>query len=160
MDERKILLYKPHLFLKGNDLLILPSKDFQKWHGDIKEYIDGIYQINSINMDKGKSINIDELNLAVGVLGNITDEVENLFDPKSVSDSSYQYVSTLDEKYRKRRENWYSSDMMKCDMRIPVKPVINPWVKDHNMLEMVDYAARELTMARRKKQTKLTEYLD
>ena len=157
MDERKILLYKPHLFLKGNDLLILPSKDFQKWHGDIKEYIDGIYQINSINMDKGKSINIEELNLAVGVLGNITDEVENLFDPKRVSNSSYQYVSTLDEKYTKRRGNWYTSDMMKCDMRIPIKPSINPGIQHQNMMEIIDHAAREFIMARRKKSKKLTD---
>jgi hypothetical protein len=160
MDEWKILLYKPDLFLKGNDLLIFSSKDFHKWHGDLKEYIDGIYQINSINMEKDKSINIPELNLAVGVLGNITDEVENLFDPKRVSDSSYQYVSTLDEKYTKRRGNWYTSDMMKCDMRIPVKPAINPWIQEQNMLEIVDNAARELTISRRKKQKKLTDYLD
>ncbi len=53
MDERKILLYNPELFLKGNDILIFPSKDFHKWHGDIKEYIDFLYQINSINLEKG-----------------------------------------------------------------------------------------------------------
>ena len=150
MDKRKILLYKPNLFLKGNDLLIFPSKDFQKWHGDIKEYIDGIYQINSINMEKGKSINISELNLAVGVLDNITDEIENLFNPERVSDSSYQYVSTLYEKYKKRRRNLYSSDMMKCDMRIPVKPDITPRIQHHNMMEIIDDAAKELTMDRRK----------
>jgi hypothetical protein len=160
MDERKILLYKPHLFLKGNDLLIFPSKDFHKWHGDIKEYICGLYQINSINMEKWKSITISELNLAVGVLGNITDEIENLFDPKRVSDSSYQYISTIDEEYTKRRRQWYTSDMRRCDMRIPVKPEITPWQKHHNMMEIIDHAARELTMARRKKQKKLTEILD
>ena len=43
-------------------------KDFNKWHSDVKEYIDGLYQINSRNMQKGKSINISELNLAFGML--------------------------------------------------------------------------------------------
>jgi hypothetical protein len=157
MDERKILLYKPHLFLKGNDLLIFPSKDFHKWHGDIKEYIDGLYQINSINLEKGKSININELNLASGLLTNITDELEHLFNAKRVSDSSYQYVSTLDEEYTKRRRQWYTSDMMKCDMRIPVKPSINPWIQHQNMMEIIDHATGEFIMARKKKSKKLTD---
>ena len=52
MDRRKILLYSPHLFLSGDDLLVFPTKEFNKWHGDIKEYIDGLYQINSNNMEK------------------------------------------------------------------------------------------------------------
>jgi hypothetical protein len=157
MDQRKILLYKPQLFLKADGLLVFNSKDFHKWHSDIKEYIDGLYQINSMNMEKGKSINISELNLAVGVLNNITDELEHLFDQNRVSDSPYQYISTMDDKYTKRRGNWYTSDMMKCDMRIPVKPAINPGIQEQNMMEIVDHAARELTMSRRKK---LTEYLD
>ena len=75
MDRRKILLYKPHLFLSGDDLLVFPTKDFNKWHGDIKEYIDGLYQINSNNMDKTKSINITEFNLALGVLNNIRESL-------------------------------------------------------------------------------------
>jgi len=45
------------------------------------------------------------------VLDNITDEIENLFDPKRVSDFSYQYVSTLNDEYTKRRGNWYISDI-------------------------------------------------
>jgi hypothetical protein len=77
------------------------------------------------------------------VLDNITDEIENLFDPKRVSDFSYHYVSTLNDEYTKRRGNWYTSDMMKCDMRIPIKPEITQWQKHHNMMEILDYAARE-----------------
>ena len=38
------------------------------------------------------------------------------------------------------------------------KSAINPWVKEQNMMEIVDHAVRELTMVRRKKQKKLTEY--
>ena len=143
--------------MKGNDILIFPSKDFHKWHGDIKEYIDGLYQINSINLEKGKSININELNLASGLLTNITDELEHLFNAKRVSDSSYQYVSTLDEEYTKRRRQWYTSDMMKCDMRIPVKPSINPWIQHQNMMEIIDHATGEFIMARKKKSKKLTD---
>ena len=84
MDRRKILLYEPYLFLSGDDLLVFPTKDFHKWHGDIKEYIDGLYQINSNNMDKTKSINITEFNLTLGVLNNITEVLEQLFDPKKI----------------------------------------------------------------------------
>ncbi|MGP8190348.1 MAG: hypothetical protein ACLQG5_10585 [Methanobacterium sp.] len=157
MDERKILLYKPHLFLKGNDLLVFPSKDFHKWHGDIKEYIDGLYQINSINLENGKSININDLNLVSGLLTNITEELEHLFDSKRLSDFSFHYVSTLDEEYTKRRENWYTSDMMKCDMRIPVKPSITPWIQHQNMMEIIDQSAKEFTMVRRKKSKELTD---
>jgi hypothetical protein len=158
MDDNRIILYTPQLFIKTNDLLVFPSKDFHKWHGDLKEYIDGLYQINSINMEKCKSINMDEFNLASGLLINITEELHHLFDPERTPDFSYQYVSTLDEEYTKRRGNWYTSDMMKCDMRIHLKPAINPWVKEQNMMEIVDHAVRELTMVRRKKQKKLTEY--
>jgi hypothetical protein len=46
MDQKKILLYKPQLFLKDRDLLVFPSSDFQKWHNGIKEHTDGLYQID------------------------------------------------------------------------------------------------------------------
>jgi len=160
MDDHRIILYKPQLFIKAHDLLVFPSKDFHKWHGDFKVYIDGLYQINSINTEKVKSINITELNLATGLLSNITEELQNLFDPERTPDFHYQYVSTLDDEYTKRRVHCYTSDMMKCDMRIPVKPGITPWQKHHNMMEIIDHAARELTMARRKKQKKLTDLID
>ena len=101
MERRKIFLYKPQLFLKSKDLLVFPSTDFHKWCSDIKEYIDGLYQIDFREMEKGNSINITELNLAVGVLNNVTEELEHLFDSEKVSDSPYHYVSTLDNKYKR-----------------------------------------------------------
>lgn len=141
MDQRKILLYKPQLFLKANDLLVFPSMDFQRWHSSIKEYIDGLYQINSMNMEKTKTINKPELNLAVGVLNNITEELEHLFDSKKAYDTSHNYVSTLNEKY-KRRGNCYSGDMRRCDIQIPVKPEITYGLKYQNMREIVEEAWR------------------
>jgi hypothetical protein len=143
MDRRKILLYEPQLFLRGDDILVFPTKDFHKWQGDIKEYIDGLYQINSMDMEKNKSINITEFNLAVGVLNNITEELEHLFDPDKKSDFSYHYVSTLDEDYKKLMGNSYTSDMRRCDIKIHVKPEITPWLKYHNMMEIVDQVAQD-----------------
>ncbi len=139
MDRRKILLYNPQLFLKGVELLIFPSKDFHKWHGDIKEYIDSLYQINSVNMKKSKSINITELNLSVAVLHNITEELENIFNSKIVSDLSYEYISTLNKKYKKRISG-YSSDMRRCDMQVPVKPEITEKLKYKHQMEIVEEA--------------------
>jgi hypothetical protein len=144
MDRRKILLYQPHLFLSGDDLLVFPTKDFQKWQGDIKEYIDGLYQINSNNMDKIKSINMTEFNLALGVLNNISEELEQMFDPEMISDFSYHYVSTLDEKYKKQKGNYYTNDMRRCDIKIPVKPKITLWLKYQNMMEIVNDVSRDL----------------
>jgi hypothetical protein len=143
MDRREILLYSPHLFLSGNDLLVFPTKDFHKWHGDIKEYIDGLYQINSKNMEKTKSINITEFNLALGVLNNIREELEQMFNPDKISDFSYHYVSTLDEKYKKQKGNFYTNDMRRCDIKIHVKPKITPWLKYNNMMEIVDQVAQD-----------------
>jgi hypothetical protein len=155
MDERKILLYKPELFLKGNDLLVFPSKEFYKWHGDIKECIDGLYQINALNMQKGKFVNKSEVELAAGVLNIITDELEHVFDRESVSDFSYHYISALDEKYKKRRLNGYTSDMRRCDIQIPVKPEITHLLKERNMMDIVNEVNKDFIMARRKGQKKI-----
>lgn len=155
MDRRKILLYQPQLFLSGDDLLVFPTTDFHKWQGDIKEYIDGLYQINSINMDKTKSTNIIEFDLAVAVIDNITEDLEHLFDPNKISDLSYQYISTLDEKYKKQRGGCYTSDMRRCDIKIHVKPEITPWLKYQNMMEIVDQISQDfasLQKSRKKKQ--------
>ena len=154
MDRREILLYEPQLFLSGNDLLFFPTKDFHKWQGDIKEYIDGLYQINSQNMVKTKSININEFNLAVGVLNNITEELEHLFDPNMISDFSYHYVSTLDEKYKKLTGNSYTSDMRRCDIKILVKPEITPRLKYQNMMEIVDQVAQDFASVQKSKKKK------
>lgn len=157
MDERRILLYQPYLFRKADELLVFPSKDFHKWHSDVLEFIDGLYQINCLRMDKGKFMNIMELNLASGVISNINDELEHLFDSKRVYDFSYQYVSTLDEKYRERRVVGYTKDFMKANSRITVKPEITPWLKEKNLMEIVNQVAREFTMSQRKKQKKLID---
>ena len=143
IDRRKILLYEPQLFLSGDDILVFPTKDFHNWQGDIKEYIDGLYQINSRNMMKTKSINITEFNLAVGVLNNITEELEHLFDPDKIPDFSYHYVSIWDEKYKKLTGNSYTSDMRRCDIKILVKPEITPRMKYQNMTEIVNQVARD-----------------
>jgi len=170
MDQRKILLYKPQLFLKSNDLLIFPSSDFHKWHANIKEYIDGLYQINASDLNNDKSINIIEFNLAFGVLNNIAEEFKNIFDSEKVSDFSHHYISTLDEKHRKLRDNSYTNDMRRCDIRIPVKPEITPDLKYEHMMEIVDYAYREFLLAlkegrtcrlsRMKKQKNLNDLLN
>ena len=143
MDRREILLYRPQLFLSGDDLLVFPTKDFHKWQGDIKEYIDGLYQINSKNMEKTKSINITEFNLALGVLNNIREELEQMFNPDKISDFSYHYVSTLDEKYKKQKGDYYTNDMRRCDIKIPVKPKITPWLKYKHMMEIVNQVAQD-----------------
>jgi hypothetical protein len=160
MDRTKILLYTPQLFLSGDDILVFPTKDFHKWQGDIKEYIDGLYQINAMNMEKTKSINITEFNLAVAVLNKITEELEHLFDSNKISDLSYHYVSTLDEKYKKWKGTSYTSDMRRCDIKILVKPEITPRLKYQNMMEIVDQVAGEFAMARRNKKKNLKELLD
>jgi len=151
MDRRRILLYKPQLFLSGDDLLVFPTKEFYKWQGDMKEYIDGLYQINSRNMEKTKSINMTEFNLAVAVLNNITEELEHLFDPNKISDFSGYYISTLDEKYKKQKGNSYTSDMRRCDIKIHVKPEITPWLKYQNMMEIVNQVAQDFASIQKSK---------
>jgi hypothetical protein len=156
IDRRKILTYKPQLFLESDDLLVFPGKDFNKWHSDIKEYIDGLYQINSRNLQRGESINLRELNLAYGVLCNINNELENLFNPKRSQDYTYHYVSTLDEEYSKKQ--WYYGDRWRrIDRRvIPITPML----KYVNLMEILDQATMEFIKAskrRMKKQKKLSE---
>lgn len=162
MDRKWILTYKPHLFHKTDDLLVFPSEDFQQWHSNLKEYIDGLYRINSRQLGD-KSANIRELDLAMGVISNINDELEHLFDPKRTSTTpSYQYVSIVDPEYKKSRTNWYTHDQMKIDTKILVKPRITPWLKHQNMMEIVDMAAREFReeqKKRRKAQKTLTDLL-
>lgn len=105
-------------------------------------------------MEKTKSINMTDFNLAVGVLNNITEEFEQLFDPNKISDFSYQYVSTLDEKYKKQRGNCYTSDMRRCDIKIHVKPEITSWLKYQNMIEIVDQVAQDFASVQKSKKKK------
>lgn len=152
VDRKRILLYKPQLFLSGDDFLVFPSQDFHSWQGDIKEYIDGLYQINSASILENRCINIRDLNLAIGVLENITEELELFFSKDDRHDLPYQYVSTLDKKHKRGRMS-YSSDMRRCDIRIPVKPEVTPWLKYKNMMEIVEEAWKRFELEKRKKQT-------
>ena len=49
--------------------------------------------------------------------------------------------------------NSYTSDMRRCDIKIHVKPEITPWLKYHNMMEIVDQVAQDFasTQKSRKK---------
>lgn len=145
VDERKILLYKPQLFLRDKYLLVFSSSDFLKWQSDIKEYIGGLYQIDSLEM-KGNSIGIVELNLAMGVVHNIKLELEHIFDSNKISNPYYTYLSTLDKKYKRRRSS-YTSDMRRCDMIIPV---ITGEMKYKHLMEIVFEANRDFSRAQQK----------
>ena len=103
LDRRRILLYKPQLFLGGDDVLVFPAREFHKWHGDVKEYLDGLYQIQKMSgqVEKPVSLDMSEFNLALAVLNSITEELEQLFDSDNPASLSYHYVSNLDERYKK-----------------------------------------------------------
>jgi hypothetical protein len=78
-----------------------------------------------------------------------------MFDPEKIYDFSYLYISTLDEKYKKQKGNYYTNDMRRCDIKIPVKPKIAPWMKYNNMMEIVnqvsqDFASLEKSGERKK----------
>ena len=148
MDEKEILLYNPQIFLKSKDLLFFPSTDFHKWYGSIKEYIDSLYQIDSLEMEKGKSINITELNLAMGVLNNISEEFEHVFDSEKVPD--FHYISTLDEEHKKQK-SFYTSDMNRCDTKIPI---ITPEMKHKHLLEIIEESTHKNPRAPREVRTR------
>lgn len=145
-DRAEILLYKPQLFLGNNDVLIFPTREFHKWHGDIKEYLDGLYQIQlrSGQFKKPLSLDMNDFNLATAVLNNITNELVDLFDEDNLSNLSYHYVSTMDAKYKKMVGNSYTTDMKRCDTKILLKPKITPWMKEKHMMEIVDQVSRDV----------------
>jgi len=153
LDRKQILLYKPQLFLGNNDVLIFPTREFHKWHGDIKEYLDGLYQIQlrSGQFKKPLSLDINDFNLATAVLNNITNELVDLFDEDNPLNLSYQYVSTMDEKYKKMVGNSYTTDMKRCDTKILLKPKITPWMKEKHMMEIVDQVSMEIAAKGRSK---------
>jgi len=103
LDRRRILLYKPQLFLGDDDVLVFPTREFHKWHGNVKEYLDGLYQIHKMSgqVERPVSLDMNEFNLAVAVLNSITEELEQLFDSDNPANLSYHYVSNLDERYKK-----------------------------------------------------------
>ena len=55
-----------------------------------------------------------------------------------------RYISTLQEKHKKR-DNIYSSDMKRCDLRVPV---ITPASKYQNLLEIIKYAEMKFEQER------------
>lgn len=146
LDRKQILLYKPQLFLGNNDVLIFPTREFHKWHGDIKEYLDGLYQIQlrSGQFKKPLSLDINDFNLATAVLNNITNELVDLFDEDNPLNLSYHYVSTMDDKYKKMVGNSYTTDMKRCDTKILLKPKITPWMKEKHMMEIVDKVSQDV----------------
>lgn len=153
LDRKQILLYKPQLFLGNKDVLIFPTREFRKWHGDIKEYLDGLYQIQlrSGQFKKPLSLDINDFNLANAVLNNITNEVNDLFDEDNSLNLSYHYVSTMDDKYKKMVGNNYTTDMKRCDTKILLKPQITPWMKEKHMMEIVDSVSMEIRAKERNK---------
>lgn len=153
LDEKKILMYKSQLFLKDRDLLFFPSSDFHKWHNDIKEYIDALYQIDSLEITNRNSINLNELNLAIGIVNDIKLELEQIFDPNKISNSSYHYMSTLDKKYKRSRSS-YTSDMRRCDIIIPV---ITRQVKYNHLREILFEAENKFQKARKRVEDRQNE---
>ncbi len=146
MDQRKILLYKPQLFLKDKELLVFSNSEFLKWHNNIREYLDALYQIDSLEMEKGNSINMKELDLAIAVINNVRLDFEHLFDPNNISISPYQYVSILDKKYKRRRSS-YTSDMRRCDVQIPV---ITHGTRYKHLMEIINEANNDFSNAKQK----------
>jgi len=133
VDRRNILLYKPQLFHRTDDLLIFPSRDLQKWHSEILEYIDGLFQINA----QTDTITIEDIKLAFGLLTEIDSELARLFDSKKQMDFSYQYVSQMDPKYKKRDSQLYGRDMYHVDRKVLR---ITPQVKHQHQMEILKYA--------------------
>lgn len=138
-----MLVYKPQLFKRTDDVLIFPSKEFAKWHSEITEYLDGIYQINAKNLEKGRYVDVDDLNLTLGLLFNVNEELENIFNLDNKMDFSCNYVSIMDAKYKKRRRNYYSRYMHKIDRRV-LK--ITPQIRYMHMMEIVDYAHKQWSL--------------
>jgi len=137
VDRRNILLYKPQLFQKHEDLLIFPSRDLQKWHSEIMELLDGIYQIDSRNRNPAEFVDIEDLNLTIGLLNNINECLENVFNPTPELDHSYQYISLVDEEYKKRQGNFYGRYIDKVNRRVIT---ITPEMKWRHMMEILDEA--------------------
>jgi len=161
LDRKQILLYQPQLFLGNDDVLIFPTKEFHKWHGDIKEYLDGLYQIQlrSGQYKKPLSLDMNYFNLAAAVLNNITDELVDPFHEDNKLNLSYHYVSTLDKKYKKMVGNSYTTDMKRCDTKILLKPRITPELKEKNMMEMVNAVSMEIAAKARARKLSLKEVL-
>lgn len=150
VDGKQVLAYRPQLFRRTDDILVFPSKEFAKWHSEINELLDGIYQINAKEFKKGKFVDDSDLNLVMGLFFNINEEIEGLFDPDKKVDLSYHYFSTMDTKFKARKTNFYGRYVYKVNMNVVE---ITPYLRYKHMMEIVDYAHRLL--AEEDKNTKL-----
>jgi len=141
VDRKQVLAYRPQLFHRTDDILVFPSKEFSKWHSEINEFLDGIYQINAKKFEKGRFVDDSDLNLAMGLLVSINAVMEGLFDPDSEVDLSYHYFSTMDEKFKARKTNFYGRYFHKVDRNVVE---ITPYMRYKHMMEIVDYAHKLL----------------
>lgn len=133
VDRRNILLYKPQLFRRTDDLLIFPSRDLEKWHSELIELIDGLFQINALK----DTITIEDISLVFGILTEIDIELTNLFNSKKEMDFSYQYISQMDPEYKKIDPQLYGRDMYHVDRKV-LK--ITPQLKYQHQKEILKYA--------------------
>ncbi len=137
VDRKKILAYKPQLFQRLEDLLIFPGIDFHKWHNEITELLDGIYQINAKNSEKGRLVDVRDLDLAMALLKNIDEELDNIFNPSQTLDFTYHYVPLMDEEYKKIDPVLYGRYMHKIDRKVFN---VTPRIKHIHTMEIVEYA--------------------
>lgn len=133
VDRKKILAYRPQLFQRTEDLLVFPARDFHQWHSEITEYLDGLFQIKA----QSDPIKLEDVKLAFGLLTEIYSKQASLFDSKQAVDFSYQYVSQMDPKYKKRDSQHYGRDMYHVDRKV-LK--ITPQVKHKHQMEILKYA--------------------
>jgi len=89
----------------------------------------------------GRFINIRDFNLAIGVLNNINNELENLFNQDKQLDLPYYYISNMDPKYKKRNGKLYGRYMHKIDRKVLT---ITPQMKYRHIMEIVNEAYRNL----------------
>lgn len=140
VNHMKIITYRPEIFQRTDDLLVFSEKDFNKWYSDIKEYLDGLYQINSKIMEGGKYVDITDLELAIAIIHNIKDELDHIFDTERTQDSPYHYISNMDKKYKQQNATFYGRTMQKIDTITAVKPIINYKIKQGHIMELIEYA--------------------
>lgn len=133
VDRKRILAYKPQLFKRTDDLLVFPAKDFHQWHSEITEYVDGIFQMNA----QKNQLALENINLTIALLINIDNELVNLFDIDKEMDFTYQYVSQMDRKYKKRDSQLYGRYMNHIDRKYLE---ITPQIKRRHLMEIVKYA--------------------
>lgn len=139
IDRKRVLAYRPQLFQRTDDLLIFPGTDFLKWHRMVTELVDGLYQINAKNFDKGRHVDSSDLKLAGGLVLNINNEMKNLFDQDKKIDFSYQYVSTMNKEYKEPKRNQYGRYQYHIDRKVVE---ITPQLKYKHIMEIVNYAYR------------------